>query len=64
MTPFYNKNRKYMFHCIVNVRPTFPPSFTKGAQGVLTHLLETDPAHRLGSGSRGAKDIMEHDFFR
>jgi hypothetical protein len=31
-TPFYNKNRRYMYHCIVNVRPTFPRFFSSEAQ--------------------------------
>lgn len=62
-TPFYNKNRKYMFHCIVHVRPTFPPHFSKPAKHLLFRLLEPDPARRFGSGEKGAREIMEHEFF-
>ena len=63
-TPFYNKNRKYMFHCIMHVRPTFPATFSLPAQSLLLGLLDTDPHHRLGMGEKGAKEIMEHEFFR
>ena len=63
-TPFYNKNRKYMFHCIVHVRPTFPPHFSAPAKHLLFRLLEPDPARRFGSGEKGAREIMEHEFFR
>jgi len=57
-TPFYNKNRKYMFHCIVHVRPTFPPHFSKAAQGLMNRLLEPDPARRPA-----AAEIKAHAFF-
>ena len=63
-TPFYNKNRKYMFHCIVHVRPTFPPHFSRSARHLLFRLLEPDPARRFGSGEKGAREIMGHEFFR
>ncbi len=57
-TPFYNKNRKYMFHCIVHVRPTFPAHFSKPAQALLVRLLEPDPVRRWG-----AEEIKAHAFF-
>jgi len=57
-TPFYNKNRKYMFHCIVHIRPTFPPHFSKPAQGLMNRLLEPDPARRPQ-----AAEIKAHAFF-
>lgn len=63
-TPFYNKNRKHMFHCIVHVRPTFPPHFSIPAKHLLLRLLEPDPARRFGScKEKGAREIREHAFF-
>lgn len=65
-TPFYSKNRKFMFHCILNVRPAFSAAFSPASQALVSSLLDTDPATRLGSSSRrgGAREIMDHDFFR
>ncbi|KAM3577545.1 hypothetical protein VYU27_000708 [Nannochloropsis oceanica] len=57
-TPFYNKNRKYMYHCIVHVRPTFPLHFSKAAQALMNRLLEPDPARRPA-----AAEIKAHTFF-
>lgn len=63
-TPFYNKNRKHMFHCIVHVRPTFPPHFSTPAKHLILRLLEPDPGRRFGScGEKGAREIREHAFF-
>jgi serine/threonine protein kinase len=65
-TPFYSRDRRHMFHCIVHSRPAFPPAlFTKPAVRMLARLLDVCPDARLGGGStRGARDVMEQDFFR
>lgn len=74
-TPFYEKNRKLMFHgstncertyscmClgIINCEPAFPPHFTSAAQDVLRELLQKDPIRRLGS--KGADDLKAVAFF-
>lgn len=57
-TPFYNSNRKYMFHCIVHVRPTFPAHFSKAAKSLIFGLLEPNPARRPGPAR-----IKSHAFF-
>jgi len=62
-TPFFHKNRNYMFHCIQNVAPNFNDTFSTDAIDVLSSLLERNPKKRLGSGERGAQDIKEQDFF-
>lgn len=38
--------------------------FSAETKQILTQLLERNPAKRLGTGPNGAKDIMEHPFFR
>lgn len=60
-TPFYDKNRKIMFHGIINLEPSFPSHFSAGAKTVLLQLLEKDPARRLGS--KGTAEIMTSCFF-
>jgi len=60
-TPFYDKNRKIMFHGIINLEPSFPAHFTAAAKVVLLQLLEKDPACRLGS--KGAAEIKKSSFF-
>mmetsp|Transcript_5548 Transcript_5548/g.17501 ORF Transcript_5548/g.17501 Transcript_5548/m.17501 type:complete len:133 (-) Transcript_5548:565-963(-) len=61
-TPFYEKNRKLMFHGIINCDPTFPPHFTIAAKAVLVLLLRKDPAERLGT--KGVAEIKEASFFQ
>jgi len=60
-TPFYDVNRKLMFHGIINLAPSFPPHFTTTAKAVLLRLLDKDPSQRLGS--KGAHEIKMTDFF-
>lgn len=60
-TPFYDKNRKLMFHGIINLEPSFPPHFTSASKSVLSKLLKKEPAQRLGSN--GAHEIRDSEFF-
>ena len=62
-TPFFDRNRKKMFHNILHARVQFPPEFSKTATDLLKCLLRRDPAKRLGSGPGGAQEIMDHPFF-
>lgn len=60
-TPFYDKNRKLMFHGIINLEPNFPPHFSDASKAVLLKLLHKDPGQRLGMN--GAHEIKLAVFF-
>jgi serine/threonine protein kinase len=60
-TPFYDKNRKVMFHGIINLEPNFPPHFTSASKTLLLKLLQKEPTHRLGRN--GALEIRGSEFF-
>mmetsp|Transcript_4418 Transcript_4418/g.14026 ORF Transcript_4418/g.14026 Transcript_4418/m.14026 type:complete len:426 (-) Transcript_4418:259-1536(-) len=60
-TPFYDKNRKLMFHSIINSEPNFPAHFTPSSKSVLSKLLRKEPSERLGTN--GAIEIKTSDFF-
>ncbi|EQC40379.1 AGC protein kinase [Saprolegnia diclina VS20] len=62
-TPFFDRNRKKMFHNILHRDVVFTPVFSEDAKSLLTGLLRKDPAKRLGSGPSGAQEIMDHPFF-
>lgn len=62
-TPFYNKNRKYMFQCIARKDPSFPTTFSPALCEVIRGLLTKDVSSRLGCGAGGARDIMNSAFF-
>lgn len=64
-TPFYDRNRKVIFHNILNRDLRFPTDkyFSKDAKSLLRGLLVRDPSKRLGSGPRCAQEIMDHPFF-
>lgn len=52
-----------MFYRIINTAPSFPPQFSTEACDCIRALLNVSEQDRLGSGSRGARDIMETAFF-
>lgn len=62
-TPFFDRNRKRMFHNILHRDVVFTSAFSEEAKDLLTSLLRRDPAKRLGSGPSGAQEIMDHPFF-
>ncbi|CCI48196.1 unnamed protein product [Albugo candida] len=62
-TPFFDRNRKRMFHNILHRDVIFTQAFSDDAKDLLTGLLRRDPAKRLGSGPMGAQEIMDHPFF-
>lgn len=41
---------------------TFPPDFPAEAKDLVTKLMETDPAKRLGAGERGILEVADHPF--
>ena len=53
-----------MFYRIINTEPSFPPTFSQEGVVCIRGLLRVDETERLGSGPRGAQDIMESDFFK
>jgi serum/glucocorticoid-regulated kinase 2 len=61
-TPFYDKNRKLMFHGIINLEPSFPAHFTVSSKNVLLRLLDKEASRRLGS--KGAEEIKMSEFFK
>ncbi|CEG48617.1 agc rsk rskp90 protein kinase [Plasmopara halstedii] len=42
---------------------TFSPSFSDAAISLINGLLTRDPMIRLGSGPRGADEVLTHPFF-
>ena len=62
-TPFWDRNRKLMFYRITTVAPAYPPSFSDAACECIQGLLQPKDYERLGSGPRGAEDIMKTAFF-
>ncbi|GMF29157.1 unnamed protein product [Phytophthora fragariaefolia] len=62
-TPFFDRNRKRMFHNILHRDVVFTQAFSEDAKDLLTGLLRRDPAKRLGSGPSGVQEIMDHPFF-
>jgi len=62
-TPFYDKNRKLMFHSIINQNPKMPKEFTPEAKNLILQFLNKDAKKRLGCGEDGADQIMGHPFF-
>ncbi|TDH67131.1 hypothetical protein CCR75_002312 [Bremia lactucae] len=62
-TPFFDRNRKRMFHNILHRDVVFTQAFSEDAKELLTGLLRRDPAKRLGSGPSGVQEIMDHPFF-
>ena len=60
-TPFYDKNRKLMFHGIISSQPNFPSHFTSTSKSILMKLLDKRPSQRLGT--KGADEIKDNAFF-
>ena len=52
-----------MFYRIINTAPSFPPQFSTESCDCIRALLNVSEQDRLGSGPRGARDIMETAFF-
>jgi serum/glucocorticoid-regulated kinase 2 len=50
-----------MYQRILSDPLNFPPDVAPDARGIMTGLLQRNPAHRLGAN--GAEDIKRHPFF-
>lgn len=64
LPPFYSKDREKLYKNIKYSDPRVDfPFLSDTARDLLMKLLEKDPAKRLGSSMRDAKDIKEHPWF-
>ncbi|TMW67046.1 hypothetical protein Poli38472_012162 [Pythium oligandrum] len=62
--PYYHRNRDIMFQTILKQEwVTFSPNFSDSAVSLIRGLLTRDPTMRLGSGPRGADEVLTHPFF-
>jgi len=61
LPPFYDENVNVMYQRILSDPLNFPPDVAPDARGIMTGLLQRNPAHRLGAN--GAEDIKRHPFF-
>ena len=61
--PFCADDPMDIYAKILKNRVTYPHSMSKAAKGLITLLLVTMPAQRLGSLKRGHRDISAHPFF-
>lgn len=62
LPPYYDEDRNTMYNKILTHPLRFPDNFERDAKDLLIGLLSRDPKQRLGNN--GAKEIMEHAFFR
>ena len=64
-TPFYHPSRKDNFKAILHSPLSFPSHIyvSLEAKSLIKGLLQRKVCCRLGSGSRGAVEIMDHAFF-
>ncbi|KAL4443164.1 hypothetical protein ABPG74_002231 [Tetrahymena malaccensis] len=63
LPPFYNENRKEMFHHIKELPIKNHPKIQGDLKNLLSGLLEKDPNKRLGTID-GAKEIIDHPWFK
>lgn len=61
--PFYSKSHDKLFDMIINTEVKFPTSLSPPSHSILSGLLNKDPSHRLGGGTKGAEEIKSHNFF-
>ncbi|KDR82896.1 hypothetical protein GALMADRAFT_238533 [Galerina marginata CBS 339.88] len=61
LPPFYDELTDKMYEKILNDPLIFGEEFSPEASGILTELLNRDPARRLGV--KGAEEIKRHPFF-
>jgi serine/threonine protein kinase len=63
LPPFYSRDVAEMYDGILHKPLRLRPTVTPAARSLLEGLLQKDKNHRLGSGSRDYRDIMDHAFF-
>ncbi|XP_011403713.2 PREDICTED: serine/threonine-protein kinase Sgk1-like [Amphimedon queenslandica] len=64
LPPFYSRDVAEMYDGILHKPLRLRPNITPAGRSLLEGLLQKDKNHRLGSGVRDYKDIMDHLFFR
>jgi len=63
MPPYYANNREELFYNIEKAPLKLPASLSADSKSLLKHLLQRNPAKRLGSGKGDADEIKSHKFF-
>ena len=65
LPPFYNTNINVMYESILKDELKFPGliSLDSDTKSFIKSLLDKNQKSRLGSGSNGIKDVMDHPFF-
>lgn len=63
LPPFFNDNRKILYHKILNEKLELPKEFNKVLTEFLEGLLQKDPKKRLGCKSKGSDEIKNHKWF-
>jgi protein-serine/threonine kinase len=61
--PYYSPDRNSLFRNIEKAKLEFSDHLSEEIRDLITKLLIRNPKKRLGSGKKGALEIMEHRFF-
>ena len=62
--PFVAESQMDTYHKIMRGKYKIPQNFPRGARDMISKLLTYNPAGRLGCWKNGAKDVLNHEFFR
>ena len=62
--PFAADNQMDIYHKIMRGKYKVPSHFPKAAKEIVSRLLSSNPAARLGCLKSGSKQVLQHDFFR
>ena len=62
--PFAADNQMDIYHKIMRGKYKIPSHFPKAAKEIVSRLLSSNPAARLGCLKSGSKQVLQHDFFR
>ncbi len=61
--PFYSENTNVMYEMIVKAPLKMPSFMSESAKGVISALLQKEPANRLGAGPSDLNLVKAHPFF-
>jgi len=62
--PFVAESQMETYHKIMRGKYKIPQNFPRAAKDMISKLLTYNPAGRLGCWKNGAKDVINHDFFK